>query len=763
MKNNKIVRRLLCYILLIGLLFSMISVTPTSAVGVTEIIFGTSMGKAGETVTLPVEIKNNPGIATFRFRITYDTDSLIFLSATEGELLSKGSFSSLEDSEKGTMTFMWFCTDDLYGDGNIAYLVFKLSDTATGDYPISVTYLAEDLLDEEYNKIAYTVKQGEVYVGRTVSGVSLDKDTLNLTEGDTATLLATILPDRAYEKGVTWKSNNEEIATVIDGLVTAVKYGSTTITVTTVDGSFTDTCVVNVACAHKNKTNTPSKKATCQAGGWEEYNTCNDCGQLFAKDGITKINNVPLTNVDSSNHTKITHYSEDPATCVHKGHNAYDKCDACGAITSGSDVEFFGDHNYGTLKSATPEIHTQTQLVAYVAAHYQCSLCEKYFKEDKSETTLAELTGEIPQHIYGEWVNDNSQEHWRECSCGKKTDVGTHEFDNACDTTCDCGYVRTVPAHVYDHDCDKDCNICGATRTTEHKYDNACDTTCDCGYVRTVPAHVYDHDCDKDCNICGATRTTEHKYDNACDTRCNVCGATRAITHSFGDYVYNNDATEQKDGTKTRTCSVCSHKETIVAEGTKLEKTLVDSSKMFIDVPAKKWFKEYVDYSVTYGIFTGTSTNMFSPNSNITRAQFVQVLANLEGVDTSNRNINSGFTDVPKGKWYTAAVTWAAKNGVVNGIGAGKFDPNANVTREQMCVMLVNYAKFKGITLKPIEAKENFADDGKISKWAKTAVYTCQQADIVNGKGSGLFDPKNTGTRAEASVIFTKFHKNYIK
>jgi len=77
--------------------------------------------------------------------------------------------------------------------------------------------------------------------------------------------------------------------------------------------------------------------------------------------------------------------------------------------------------------------------------------------------------------------------------------------------------------------------------------------------------------------------------------------------------------------------------------------------------------------------------------------------------------------------------------------------------------MLVNYAKFKGITLKAIEAKENFADDGKISKWAKTAVYTCQQADIVNVKGSGLFDPKNTGTRAEASVIFTKFHKNYIK
>ena len=62
-----------------------------------------------------------------------------------------------------------------------------------------------------------------------------------------------------------------------------------------------------------------------------------------------------------------------------------------------------------------------------------------------------------------------------------------------------------------------------------------------------------------------------------------------------------------------------------------------------------------------------------------------------------------------------------------------------------------------------VEAKESFADDKKISKWAKTAVYTCQMADIVNGKGAGTFDPQGPGTRAEASVIFTKFHKDYLK
>ena len=318
-------------------------------------------------------------------------------------------------------------------------------------------------------------------------------------------------------------------------------------------------------------------------------------------------------------------------------------------------------------------------------------------------------------HTFGDWIYNN------DASC-TKDGTETH--------SCGCGYSEDRVSPTYTAE------VCG----------------------HTWGKYVYNGDasCTND-----GTMTAKCTVDG-CRAKNTIADPTfKKSPHTFGDYVYNNDATEQKDGTKTRTCSVCGHKETIISEGTKLEKTLVDSSKMFTDVPANKWFKHYVDYSVTYGIFTGTSDTTFSPNDNITRAQFVQVLANLEGVDTSNRNINSGFTDVPKGKWYTAAVTWAAKNGIVNGVGAGKFDPNANVTREQMCVMLVNYAKFKGITLKTVEAKENFADNGKISSWAKDAVYICQQSDIVNGKGAGLFDPKGTGTRAEASVIFTKFHKDF--
>ena len=97
------------------------------------------------------------------------------------------------------------------------------------------------------------------------------------------------------------------------------------------------------------------------------------------------------------------------------------------------------------------------------------------------------------------------------------------------------------------------------------------------------------------------------------------------------------------------------------------------------------------------------------------------MLANLEGVDLSTYKSHNNFTDVKSTDWFSGAVNWASENGVVSGSGNGKFNPNENVSREQMCVMLINYATFKGITLNEIKPEQTFADDDKISSWAKTA------------------------------------------
>lgn len=180
----------------------------------------------------------------------------------------------------------------------------------------------------------------------------------------------------------------------------------------------------------------------------------------------------------------------------------------------------------------------------------------------------------------------------------------------------------------------------------------------------------------------------------------------------------------------------------------------------FTDVPSGKWYTEHINYAVKNGIFNGTSATTFSPETNMTRAQFVQVFANISNVDTTNKNVKTSFTDVPSGKWYTAAVKWAAENGVVNGMGDGTFAPEKPVTREQMCVMLVNYVeKFQKETLQSTVNTQTFKDNGKIASWSKDSVYKCAKAGLVNGVGNNMFDPQGTTTRAQGATFFSNFHK----
>ena len=179
----------------------------------------------------------------------------------------------------------------------------------------------------------------------------------------------------------------------------------------------------------------------------------------------------------------------------------------------------------------------------------------------------------------------------------------------------------------------------------------------------------------------------------------------------------------------------------------------------FTDVPEKAWYYECVDYVSTFGMLQGTSDKTFSPDSYLTRAQFVQILANLEGIDTSKSNVASGYKDVAKGQWYTAAVKWASENEIVMGMGDGNFKPNDRITREQMCVMICNYVeKYLGCNFAKYEAGNAFKDNAKISDWAKDAVDKCQRANIINGVGDGRFAPKDYAKRCEGASLFMEFY-----
>jgi len=177
----------------------------------------------------------------------------------------------------------------------------------------------------------------------------------------------------------------------------------------------------------------------------------------------------------------------------------------------------------------------------------------------------------------------------------------------------------------------------------------------------------------------------------------------------------------------------------------------------FHDISPGAWYAPYVRVVFDRNLFSGTSTNTFSPQNGMTRAMFVQVLANLEGVNLTPFSQRHGtFSDTPSGRWYFGAVQWAADQGLVSGVGGGNFAPNRPISRQEMAVMLYNFTRSRGIPL-PQGIPAPFTDQGSIASWATDAVHVMQSAGIINGHLDGRFAPQGTATRAEVATIFARF------
>ena len=186
----------------------------------------------------------------------------------------------------------------------------------------------------------------------------------------------------------------------------------------------------------------------------------------------------------------------------------------------------------------------------------------------------------------------------------------------------------------------------------------------------------------------------------------------------------------------------------------------ISAQKSFIDVPADKWCADAVAKAVEKGIFAGTSGNTFSPDEPMTRAMIVTVLAGIAKADLSGYD-RQVFSDVPAGKWYTASITWASENGLVGGIGGGRFDPKSNITREQFCTMLYRFHKECGSGLRQVYSDYPFDDADDIAKWAESAVGYLRMCGIVVGRSGNIFMPDVTVSRAEAAAAFVRFTGDY--
>lgn len=181
----------------------------------------------------------------------------------------------------------------------------------------------------------------------------------------------------------------------------------------------------------------------------------------------------------------------------------------------------------------------------------------------------------------------------------------------------------------------------------------------------------------------------------------------------------------------------------------------------FTDVASTDWFYSAVQYVYENSIMNGTSATTFAPNGTVERSQVVQMLYNLEGQPTVTGN--SGFSDIKSGDWYSKAVIWAERTGVVDGYENNTFRPGKAVSREEFAQMLYNYAVYKGYDLSAAANLSKFPDGKNVSTWAEKAMSWANGNELINGHDDGRLDPGGTAIRAQAASILMRFDQNLVE
>lgn len=183
------------------------------------------------------------------------------------------------------------------------------------------------------------------------------------------------------------------------------------------------------------------------------------------------------------------------------------------------------------------------------------------------------------------------------------------------------------------------------------------------------------------------------------------------------------------------------------------------ASSQFTDVSGSyKWAANSVDFMYMNDIIKGNNTKnpkLFGPGAKMTRAMLVTVLYRAAGEPTVT-GITNKFTDNKQGQYYYNAVLWASNMGIVNGATATTFDPNGNVTREQIAAILYRYEGSPTVT----GSLSGYPDQAQVSSFAVTAMQWAVGTGIITGVTSGgrtTLSAKGNATRAQVAVMLHRF------
>ena len=713
-----------------------------------------------------------------------------------------------------------------------------------------------------------------------VSQITLNKAETSISVGNSETLTATVAPENATIKALTWASSDEDVATVApDGTVTAVKAGAATITATAADGSGKSAvCKVTVTGdttppAHEHSYGDWSKDGT---NHWHE---CTD---------------ADCPNREESIKDKAAHVYDDDADTT---------CNVCGYVRTVTPPAH--EHRYGDWsKDGTNHWHECTDAAC---PNRNESIKDKaaHDYDDDADTTcnvcgyVRTVTPPAHEHRYGDWSKDGTN-HWHECTdaaCPNRnesiTDKATHDYDDDADTTCNiCGYVRTVTPEIVPvsqitlnkaeasisvgnsetltatvapenaankaltwASSDEDVATvapdgtvtavkAGAATITATAADGSgksavCKVTVTGGTTPSQPGGSTGgssggSSSDRDShdsnpviktetknNADGSTTKTETRRDGSVTqtTTGKDGSATKTETKKDGSSVTENKAADGSTGTvktdkngQTEAAAKVSGKAVedakkndeavkvpMEVEATRNSSTaptvsielpkgagetkveipvsnvtpgtvavlvhpdgteeilkdsiptedgiqltvdgsatvkIVDNSKGFIDT-RNHWAKDEIDFVSARGLVNGMSATIYAPNASTTRAQLWTILARQNGAD-----LNGGNT------WYEKAQNWAKDKGVSDGA-----NHNAAINRAQMVTML-----WRAVGQPTAGGTANFTDVPTDSYYAQAVAWAVENG-ITTGVGNGHFDPTGTCTRAQIAAFLARSMK----
>ena len=596
--------------------------TPVMTVGSVE-------GYKGDTVTLYVTLENNPGFSAASVEIVFDNTNITLTDAELCGDFAAGAFVSYDN-----LPYITFVKSENATESEFLKLTFTIAESAEpGDISITVFYEDGGISDTDENDVNFNVVPGKISVKEKpvpVTGITLDRETASIGTGDgTLTLTPIFSPETATNKNVKWASSDNTVATVKDGVVTPLKKGTTTITVTTEDGNFSASCVVTVNCSHLHTTEHPAEPSTCVKHGHNAYTVCDDCGEIMEgsdaelplgehtggtatciKKAICDVCHQEYGDFAAHNYIENAKadYLKTAAACGSKA-VYYKSCSACG----GKSEETFetGEYDYTNHVGET-YLKNQKEATCYEEGYtgdVYCSTCNREISKGQSIAKNAHNPASV-------WTTDET-DHWKVCQiigCGNIIDKAPHSggeatcVNKAICSVCKVEYGEIAPDnHV-------NTEIRGAVAATEEAEGYTGDKWClDCNQMieegTVVPKLDHTHamvkteakaaTCEEDGNIeyytcskCGKRYNDEvgtreltdeeiiieasgHSYSTEWKSDADghwhecTCGKRSDVgTHTFGDWTIIKEATATEDGSRERECSVCGYVQTETIRGT---------------------------------------------------------------------------------------------------------------------------------------------------------------------------------------------------